>query len=129
MVPNPADPTSRAFRVQIDARIADHLDQVEQRLAEVSPTLAPLIEVSRDLVTGGKRLRPALLLLAGKASGRLLPAHQVLAAVVESRTLDKALYILAGLLCGFGLAFLARTLESGKIEWLSRSICRCRARV
>ncbi len=32
---------------------------------------------------GGKRLRPALLLLAGKASGRLLPAHQVLAAVVE----------------------------------------------
>ena len=59
MVPNPADPTSRAFRVQIDARIADHLDLVEQRLAEVSPTLAPLIEVSRDLVTGGKRLRPA----------------------------------------------------------------------
>jgi octaprenyl-diphosphate synthase len=32
---------------------------------------------------GGKRLRPALVLLTGKACGRLTPAHPVLAAVVE----------------------------------------------
>lgn len=31
----------------------------------------------------GKRLRPALLLLAGRACGRVTPAHHVLAAVVE----------------------------------------------
>lgn len=33
----------------------------------------------------------------------------LLAAFVESRALDKALYILSGLLCGFGAAFLLRT--------------------
>ena len=38
-----------------------------------------------------------------------IAAGLLLAALVESRTLDKALYILAGLFCGFGLAFLVRT--------------------
>lgn len=59
MVPNPADPTARAFRSEIDRRITDHLDLVAGRLAQVSPTLAPLIEVATDLIGGGKRLRPA----------------------------------------------------------------------
>ncbi len=36
-------------------------------------------------------------------------AGALLAAVVEHRALDKALYILAGLLAGFGLAFLVRS--------------------
>jgi octaprenyl-diphosphate synthase len=39
--------------------------------------------VSYGCLLGGKRLRPALLLLAGKAAGRITREHYTLAAVVE----------------------------------------------
>lgn len=53
--------------------------------------------------TGNAALLRALALAA-------VMAGALLAVVVESRALDKALYILAGLLAGFGVAFLLRSI-------------------
>jgi octaprenyl-diphosphate synthase len=67
------------------APIAREMEEVERLLEQAvrsdHPNVAELVEhVSHYR---GKRLRPALLLLAGRASGRLTPAHSVLAAVIE----------------------------------------------
>jgi len=65
---------------------------IEQELAEVEDLLRrelcsryPCVDemVKYGCLLGGKRLRPALLLLAGKAVGTTGPEHLVLAAVVE----------------------------------------------
>ncbi|REJ67178.1 MAG: polyprenyl synthetase family protein [Planctomycetota bacterium] len=65
--------------------VREELAQVEVMLAAELRSDAPFVD---DLVRhagrlSGKRLRPALLLLAGKACGSLEPAHIVLATVVE----------------------------------------------
>jgi octaprenyl-diphosphate synthase len=65
--------------------IAADLEDVERVLARTLrsryPQVTPVVEHVRHY--RGKRLRPVLLLLAARASGRLTPAHPVLGAVVE----------------------------------------------
>jgi octaprenyl-diphosphate synthase len=67
------------------APVARELEEVERILAEAirsaNPAVAELVEHVAHF--RGKRLRPALLLLTGRACGRLVPAHAVLAAVLE----------------------------------------------
>lgn len=65
--------------------IQPHLDEVEklfhEELASDLPSVNALVKhVSRFR---GKMLRPTLVLLAGKASGEIAPAHVVIATVVE----------------------------------------------
>ena len=67
------------------APVAMEMDRAEQRLrAELhneSPFVNELLEYGSQL--GGKRLRPALLLLTAKATGAVTDEHYTLAAVVE----------------------------------------------
>ncbi len=64
--------------------IAADLERVRLRIAEVLTHAAPVGEyLSRLDVGGGKMLRPALVLLAGQATGRLRDTHIELAAIVE----------------------------------------------
>lgn len=65
--------------------IASRLEQVETRLAdELQSRHESLSSVLRHgTQLGGKRLRPAMLLLAGQASGTLTDDHIVLATVIE----------------------------------------------
>lgn len=69
----------------IFAPIADDLAEVERlfarKLASHRGHVASLINHLEQY--RGKRLRPALLLLAAGACGRILPAHHILGAVVE----------------------------------------------
>ena len=65
--------------------IQTELDAVEVMLRDVPRSEAPFVDrlVQHSLRLGGKRLRPALLLLSGLACGELKPGHRVLATVVE----------------------------------------------
>jgi octaprenyl-diphosphate synthase len=68
------------------APIADELKEVERRLKEELTSEHPFVNelVGYGCMLGGKRLRPALLLLAAKAvGGNVKPAHLTLATVVE----------------------------------------------
>jgi len=65
----------RAKIEEVDRRFADELSAGDSSIAEL------LAHVSRYR---GKRLRPALLLLSGKAAGNLNPAHIHLAMAVEA---------------------------------------------
>ena len=65
--------------------IAEELEQVENLLHEELRSDHPFVDqlVKHGFRLGGKRLRPALLLLTGKACGALRQQHLVLGAVVE----------------------------------------------
>ncbi len=80
----PANPR-RALLERLYQPIVSDLEQVEailaRELATADPQLGPLLQHARQL--GGKRLRPALLLLVAKVCGAVTPAHHVMAAVVE----------------------------------------------
>lgn len=70
---------------ELFAPVKDEIEQVEVRLAEA---ITPAATESRELAAyasrhQGKRLRPGLLLLAGKVCGRLTPHHVDLATIVE----------------------------------------------
>ncbi len=67
------------------APIARDLEEVERLLARSLENDRPHVAEVIGHVNHyrGKRLRPALLLLVGRACGRLTPAHHVLAACVE----------------------------------------------
>jgi octaprenyl-diphosphate synthase len=67
------------------ALIADDLEAVERILHEELASADPYIQglIAHLGHYRGKRLRPALLLLAARACGRVTPEHRVLAAVVE----------------------------------------------
>src|SRR6516225_3691064 len=67
------------------APIAREMEEVERLLEQsVQSDDAGISElVGHVSHYRGKRLRPALLLLTGRAAGRLTPAHPVLAAVIE----------------------------------------------
>ena len=58
---------------------------IEQRLRSELSSKHPFVDelVRYGCLLGGKRLRPALLLLTGKALGTITPAHLTLATVVE----------------------------------------------
>src|SRR5262245_50307912 len=73
-------PTVMPFApVAADIAEADRI--FDRTLAPYRSPFGPLIEHLRHY--RGKRLRPALLLLAAKACGKILPAHHTLAAAVE----------------------------------------------
>lgn len=65
--------------------IRGELEQVERLLVEELKSEFPFVEalVQHGFSLGGKRLRPALLMLSAKAVGRVTQEHIVLAAVVE----------------------------------------------
>ena len=67
------------------APIADELKQAENILQQELRSEYPYVDelVRHGFLLGGKRLRPALLLLAAKASGTVTDDHLVLAAVIE----------------------------------------------
>jgi octaprenyl-diphosphate synthase len=80
-----AVPSAVAPASDVYAPIAADLEEVERVLARTLksryPQVAPVVEHVRHY--RGKRLRPVLLLLSARASGRVMPAHHVLGAVVE----------------------------------------------
>jgi octaprenyl-diphosphate synthase len=65
--------------------IKGHLEQIEERIRFQEQEFDPGISgyVSYALDSNGKRIRPALVLLAAEASGKVTPAHLDLAVVVE----------------------------------------------
>ena len=67
------------------APVADELQQVERLLREQLRNRHPFVDelVRYGCLLGGKRLRPALLLLTAKALGKVTREHVTLAAVVE----------------------------------------------
>jgi octaprenyl-diphosphate synthase len=67
------------------APVREQLDQVEQMLREELRSRHRFVDrlARHSFRLGGKRLRPALVLLSAKASGTLKPEHLVLAAAVE----------------------------------------------
>jgi octaprenyl-diphosphate synthase len=67
------------------APVAAELQQTEQILREELRSEFPFVDelVRYGVMLGGKRLRPALLLLTGKALGTVTREHLVLSAVVE----------------------------------------------
>ncbi|MGB7347461.1 MAG: polyprenyl synthetase family protein [Pirellulaceae bacterium] len=76
---------SQAILEHLYGPIAQSLTQIESRLSEQlqSPyeALVPLLRHGTQL--GGKRLRPAMLLLAASAVGRINETHLVLGTVIE----------------------------------------------
>lgn len=79
-----AKPVPAAWE-QLYAPIADELRQVEEVLRRELRNPHGFVDelVRHSFRLGGKRLRPALLLLVAKALGNVVPGHLVLAAVVE----------------------------------------------
>jgi len=67
------------------APIRKELERVEEILSREIDSNHPFVNrlVRHGFRLGGKRLRPALVLLSAKAAGQLRPEHLVLAAVVE----------------------------------------------
>ncbi len=76
---------ARKQRFELYAPIQAELEQVEQILRDELRNADPFVDelVRHGFRIGGKRLRPALVLLSAKAIGRMSPEHLVLAAVVE----------------------------------------------
>lgn len=67
------------------APVRAELDQVEDLLLRELSSRFPFVDelIKHGFRLGGKRMRPALVLLSGRASGALRGEHVVLAAVVE----------------------------------------------
>lgn len=65
--------------------ILEDLSSVEQRIRDQARAFDPAVEmyVAYAIESHGKRLRPALALLAGGATGAILPEHANLAVIVE----------------------------------------------
>jgi octaprenyl-diphosphate synthase len=81
----PAAPDNGAARAMLYGPVADQMVEVEDLLREQMRSQFPEVDemVRYGCLLGGKRLRPALLLLAGQAVGELSRDHIVLGAVVE----------------------------------------------
>jgi len=79
-------PESRHPTLQgVSELISEELQQVERILRSRLRSRDLYVDelVRYGCLLGGKRLRPALLLLSAKATGQIQPAHCILAAVVE----------------------------------------------
>ena len=65
--------------------ISDDLEKTEEILSQEMRSPYPYVDdlVKHGAQMGGKRLRPALLLLTAQACGQVQPAHHTLAAVIE----------------------------------------------
>lgn len=81
---NPTSPTAGELRSLL-APIQNDLRQVEDLLAQQTAAFEPALRGQMQYVlTGtGKRLRPALALLAGGATGAITETHRVVAVIVE----------------------------------------------
>jgi geranylgeranyl diphosphate synthase, type I len=62
-------PVLSTLRAEIDASLTTALDELLPRLAATHPALAAVTDELRAYVAGGKRVRPALLLLGFEAAG------------------------------------------------------------
>ena len=80
-----SSPDLKALAQQLYAPVAQSLEDVESllqsELQSQYESLAPLLRHGTQL--GGKRVRPAMLLLCGKATGAVIPQHVALASVIE----------------------------------------------
>ncbi len=67
------------------SRIADDMRQVDAVIRSSLSSQVPLIHQISDYIihSGGKRLRPALVLMAGDLAGGVSPGHHQLATIVE----------------------------------------------
>lgn len=67
------------------ARIADDMQQVDTVIRQSLSSQVPLInQISEYIIhSGGKRLRPTLVLMAADLAGTVTPAHHALAAIIE----------------------------------------------
>lgn len=76
---------ARKQMFELYAPVLAEMDQVEQLLRDELRNADAFLDelVKHGFRIGGKRLRPALLLLAGKAVGKMCPDHLILASVVE----------------------------------------------
>jgi octaprenyl-diphosphate synthase len=89
VAPAPAPPTTESdpsdARRRLVEPVREELALVEQTLDRELQSEHPFLhELSRyEAFFGGKRLRPTLMLLCGKAVGSLTPAHVTLAAAIE----------------------------------------------
>jgi octaprenyl-diphosphate synthase len=74
-----------AALVELYAPVQQELRQVEELIGKELCSEYPFVDrlVKYGVRLGGKRLRPALVLLSAQACGRLRPEHLVLAAAVE----------------------------------------------
>ena len=88
MAPTSPDPSAGAvspldaddLRTRVQSTIDVFLDRQEPLLASVSPDLAPLAEALRELLAGGKRLRPAFCYWGWRAAGGDNNDHAIVAA-------------------------------------------------
>jgi len=78
------NPAEAGFRQAFEL-INQHLYTVEERIRQQARTFDTAVEGYVDYVcaTGGKRLRPALALLSGGATGRITSGHADLAVILE----------------------------------------------
>jgi octaprenyl-diphosphate synthase len=82
---NPATSAPPRGLPELLASIRTHLEAVERRLQDELHSDWPEVDeiLQYGYLLGGKRLRPALLILSGQACGEINEAHLVLATVVE----------------------------------------------
>ncbi len=73
--------TLSSLYAEVQAELATVERRLRSELRSEYPQVAAVVQ--HGIRLGGKRLRPALLLLSGRAAGRLRNAHVVLATVVE----------------------------------------------
>ncbi|MBX7168749.1 MAG: polyprenyl synthetase family protein [Pirellulales bacterium] len=79
--PAPSPNILAALYEPIQAELAQAEDLLRRELRSQHPFVDELVKHGFRL--GGKRLRPALVLLTARAAGQITPAHRTLAAVVE----------------------------------------------
>ena len=86
-------PLKRAFEP-----IAKELLGVEERIRDQARAFDPAVEhyVAYAIQSSGKRLRPALALLSGGATGAILSEHADLAVIVELLFADYLLFVVVG---------------------------------
>ncbi len=84
-IAKPSPTATKSALAQVFAPIEQELEAVSQRLRRELRHTDPVVDqlAQHSFRLGGKRLRPALLLLAAQAAGEVNESHRVLAAVVE----------------------------------------------
>ncbi len=83
-LPAPSPEVALAFKQTFEL-INPHLYSVEERIRQQARAFDPAVEgyVAYAINSGGKRLRPALALLAGGATGKITSSHVDLAVILE----------------------------------------------
>ncbi len=83
-MPAPETDVGSAFKATFEL-INPHLYTVEERIRQQARVFDPAVEgyVAYAINSGGKRIRPALALLAGGATGKITSSHVDLAVILE----------------------------------------------